>query len=50
MKDKEYQEWKTKTDLQIENNRKLLIEFGKCLEKNNLKSKTINNHINNIDF
>jgi len=50
MNDKEYEEWEQQVEKAEKHNNKLLTEFEKYLKKKSLKSKTIKNHIYNIEF
>ena len=46
----EYEEWEQQVEKAEKHNNKLLTEFEKYLKKKSLKSKTIKNHIYNIEF
>ncbi len=50
MNDKEYKEWERQIEEAKTHNNKLLSEFKNHLETKSLKSNTIKNHINNIEF
>ena len=50
MNDKEYKEWERQIEEAKMHNNKLLIEFEKHLKTKSLKSNTINNHIDNVEF
>ena len=50
MNDKEYKDWERQIAEVIAHNTELLIEFEKYLQTKSLKSKTIKNHIDNVDF
>ena len=50
MNDKEYKEWERQIEEAKTHNNKLLIEFEKHLKTTSLKSNTIKNHINNVEF
>ena len=50
MNDKEYKEWERQIEEAKTHNNKLLIEFEKHLKTKSLKSNTIKNHIDNVEF
>jgi len=50
MNDKEYKEWERQIEEAKMHNNKLIIEFEKHLKTKSLKSNTIKNHIDNIEF
>ena len=50
MTDKEYHEWERQVEETKVNNQKLLVEFEKHLISKSLKTKTIKNHLDNIEF
>jgi len=50
MNDKEYRDWERQVEKVKINNNKLLVEFSNYLQSKSLKSKTIKNHINNMEF
>ncbi len=50
MKDEEYKAWEHEMETIRAENKILLDEFEIWLKGKNLKSKTINSHISNIDF
>ena len=50
MNDKEYKEWERQIEKAKKHNNKLLIEFEKYLKTKSLKSNTIKNHIDNVEF
>jgi hypothetical protein len=50
MNDKEYKEWERQIEETKTHNNKLLIEFEKHLKTKSLKSNTIKNHIDNVEF
>jgi len=50
MNDKEYKEWERQIEEAKTHNNKLLIKFEKHLKTKSLKSNTIKNHIDNVEF
>jgi len=50
MNDQEYEEWEEKAEETKKNNAVLIDEFSRYLQSKSLKTKTINKHIDNIDF
>ncbi len=50
MNEKEYKDWESEIEKVKNHNHKLLIEFKKWLKKKSLKTNTIKNHIDNIEF
>ena len=50
MNDKEYRDWERQVEKVKINNNKLLVKFSNYLQSKSLKSKTIKNHINNMEF
>lgn len=50
MNDIEYKEWERQIEKAKKHNNKLLIEFEKHLKSKSLKSSTIKNHIDNVEF
>ncbi|HHE37746.1 MAG TPA: recombinase [Candidatus Cloacimonetes bacterium] len=50
MNDKEYKEWEAKVEKIEKENKLLLSDFEEWLKTKKLKSKTIKNHLLNIDF
>ena len=50
MNDKEYKEWERQIEEVKTHNNKLLLEFEKHLKTKSLKSNTIKNHIENVEF
>lgn len=47
---KELKDWEKKVDQAKQYNSELLSDFEEWLENKNLKPKTINNHVGNIEF
>lgn len=50
MNDKEYKEWERQIEEAKTHNNKLLIEFENHLKTKSLKTNTIKNHIDNVEF
>ena len=50
MNEGEYKEWERQIEEAKTHNKKLLSEFKNYLETKSLKSKTIKNHLDNIEF
>ena len=50
MTDQEYKEFEKKVEIVQKYNNELILDFKKLLKKAKLTTKTINNHVLNIDF
>jgi len=50
MNEQEYKEWEKQIEKAKKHNNSLLIEFKRYLKTKSLKSNTIKNHIDNVEF